>query len=210
MKGIDWNLSLPFKIILCDHIKSFTFQKLELNLHREGDVLVITIHNLQKTKVKFVIIIEYSNLSVVPPNVIFRLKGSSCFMRPQSLFFCTEQFLVNVLGASHAIRICACSICLHKEASENIQVKSEVTEGCHLISLHGRCSLVMCHVLVTSGWVKTSLHHITCWLLQLLTFASHELHYCTCVCLEACWQSVVFLQYCTNKNIPKGKYSYMP
>ena len=51
---------------------------------------------------------------------------------------------MNVLGASHAIAVCECSIHLHKEACENIQVKSEVTEGCHLIILHGRCSLVMC------------------------------------------------------------------
>jgi len=58
---------------------------------------------------------------------------------------------VNVLGASHATGVCECSICLHKEACENTQVKSEVTEGCHLISLHGRWSLVTCRVLVTSG-----------------------------------------------------------
>jgi hypothetical protein len=78
MKGSDCNLSLTFKINLCGHIKSFTFQKLEFKLHREGDVLVITIHNLQKTKVKFVIIMECINLSVVPPNVICELKYSSC------------------------------------------------------------------------------------------------------------------------------------
>jgi len=167
MKGSDWNLSLTFKIILCGHIKSFTFQKLEFKLHREGDVLVITIHNLQKTKVKFVIM-KCIKLFVVPPNVICGLKYSSCFRRPQSLFVCTEQVLVNVLGASHAIVVCEYSIRLHKEACENIQIKSEVTEGCHLIILHGRCSLVTCRVLVTSGRVKTCLHHIICWLLQLL------------------------------------------
>jgi hypothetical protein len=163
MKWSDWNLSITFKIFLCGHIKSFTFQKLEFKLHREGDVLIITIHNLQKTKVKSVIIMKCIKLLVVPPNVICGLKYSSCFRKPQSLFVSTG---LNDLGASHAIGVCECSVRLHKEACENIQVKSEVTEGCHLIRVHGRCSLVMCRVIVTSGWVKICLHHI-CWLLHL-------------------------------------------
>jgi hypothetical protein len=51
---------------------TFIFQKLKLELHREDDVLVITIHNLQKTKVNF-IVLRSMHVSQLSSNIILKI-----------------------------------------------------------------------------------------------------------------------------------------
>jgi hypothetical protein len=98
-------------IILCDNIKSFTLQNLEFKLHREGDVLVITIHNLQKTKVKFINIMECINLSSVSPAVICRFfKDSGCFRRYQSL--CLHKTSLSECSMGKSCKSSICMFCL--------------------------------------------------------------------------------------------------
>lgn len=56
------NFSFCFDPKRCEKTNNiyFTFQKLQLKLNREDENLIITIHNLQKTKVNFIILMCFS------------------------------------------------------------------------------------------------------------------------------------------------------